>query len=200
MKKKLFLIITLSCIGKSEKLYASSWKDSSAIYYTKEQFANNSGQLNCKCRIKEKAYPFWSDFDFEASGLIRIKLSNKNFQNFKPGSIYGFILNGIKFRYLFSEKKYLAVLKNSFPIAFFVKEDERVGYKYIYKNGVILYLNYNTGKIKEFTKKNIAADFGSNPSMFQKMSSLLNQLKKYKGNISRKNFFKCKKIIHEYFN
>lgn len=191
------LLIHFCFIGK---VFAFSFADSSAIFLTKEQFENNVPQLISPESIKEKSGFLWSDFDYQASGIIRIKSEKNIIREFKPGDVYGFIQNGIKFMYLKNQQKYFSILYDKLPITFLVGDNETIGYKSYYKNGVIFYLNTNTNSLREFTKKNIKEDFKDNTVIFQSLINIFQSLDTYRSNLSIKNFFKCQKIIQSYFN
>src|SRR5690348_18071707 len=64
--------------------------DSSKIYITKNSFINNHADYSSDYFVKEKYWFGWSGFSFQTEGLLRLKLSNGNYKEFSPGSIYGF--------------------------------------------------------------------------------------------------------------
>jgi hypothetical protein len=190
MKK--ILVITTMLLVLHANLFAHSAGDSSAVYFSKEQFDNNNQQLKCACIIKEKAGFIWSYFGYEAEGLIRIKQGKELFY-FQPDSIYGFIMNGIKFRYLPIEKRYVAVLSDTSPVTLFAAQHDGDGYHY--KLSALMYLHPETGKLRAFNRKNMQSDFNTDKLLLSKMTALLIVLDGYKTDLSRKDFLKCQKLI-----
>jgi hypothetical protein len=169
--------------------------DTSQIYITKQEFDSDSAQYACRCRVQEKAGIFWSDFLYEASGEIRVNAKG-NKKHWPAGTIYGFYMNHIKYVFVSTEKKYLAVLDNKLALPLFVKETENVGYRSVFRNGLIVYLNPKDGTTVELNRKNLNRDFAVG-KLHDEMEELDTKLEKYKDYISRKNFFKCQKLTME---
>jgi hypothetical protein len=170
--------------------------DTSRIYVTKRQFDSDSAQYSCKCRVQEKAGIFWSDFRFEASGELRVKAKGFK-QHWPAGSLYGFYMNRIRYVFVPSEKKYLAILNNKLVVPLFVKEIMSVGYRYVLLNGLIVYLSPKNGMAVELTKKNLYRDFAPGTKLLDEMLRLDAKLETYKDYISKRNFFKCQKLTME---
>lgn len=189
--KKLLVITSILLVLHANSL-AYSAGDSSAVYFSKEQFDNNDKQLKCTCIIREKAWFIWSYFGYEAKGLMRIK-QGKDFFYFQPDSVYGFVTNGIKFRYLPIEKRYVAVLSDTSPVTFFAAEHDGDGY--FHKFGAVMYLHPETGKLRILNKKNIQSDFKTDKLLLSKMAAMLALLDWYKTDLSRRDFFKCQNLI-----
>ena len=99
--------------------------DSSKIYITKNSFINNHADYSSDYFVKEKYWFGWSGFSFQTEGLLRLKLSNGNYKEFSPGSIYGFTTGGIKYIYSSAKNKYFAILSEDKLINFFVGENEK---------------------------------------------------------------------------
>lgn len=172
---------------------ANAASDSSGVYSTRRDFGSNQTEYSCKCRIQEKAGIFWSDFLYEASGDLRVNAKN-NKRRWLPGSIYGFYMNGIRYIFIAAEKKYLAVLNNKLTVPLFVKEIEHVGYRYVLRNGLIVYLSLKNGELVELTRKNLQKEFSDDAKLLEAMLSLAAKLGRYSDYISRKNFFKCQQV------
>ncbi len=172
---------------------ANAASDTSRIYITKQQFDSDSAEYSCRCRVQEKAGIFWSDFLYEAMGELRVSAKG-NKQHWPAGSIYGFYMNRIKYVFVPSEKKYLAVLDNKLAVPLFVKETEHVGYKSVFRNGLIVYLSPKDGMSIELTRKNLYRDLAPGTKLLNEMLILDAKLGKYKDYISRKNFFKCQQL------
>lgn len=178
-------------------LSAFKHSDSSWVYYTAQQFENDERQNECACVLREKVGFIWSWFPYDAEGVLRSKEKSGTVKHkyYEPGSIYGFGMNGIKFRWVKEEKKYLAVLSNVPSRQFFVRESVSHGFKTSFSNGIILYRTNDSTRLKKFNRKNIESDFKGSDSGLKRMLSLLNVLEKYTDYLNRRSFFKCREII-----
>lgn len=198
----LFVFLPFLFVTNSKKcFYQSETKiDSSGIYLNQAQFNDNLIQYKSDTRIMEKAGIFWSDFDFEASGIIKTKDSNGNIIQFNPGEIYGFWIDGVKFLYIDKEKKYRALLYRDSVISFFAKENEIVGFKYIDKYGSILFSVKGSENLYKFDTKNLKNNFSDDTLLLGKLQRLLIVLKKKDYYVWHRkyDFLQCQKIIEDY--
>lgn len=184
------LIITFPAIAHISK-------DTNGIYFTKSQFEKNELQLKSLYWIKEKGPILWSDFAYEVSSSIKLKISKEKIKTFTKGSIYGFEKDGIKFINLKSINEYLAVLYNSPSFCLFVKEDNFFLYHQP-KSVAFLYAKNLDSPLKKFNKQNIIADFSDNLVLEKKLVSLYKQVDREKTYFPHKDFFKWEMKIENY--
>lgn len=184
------ILLTIFVINNNQ-LLAFSPGDSSAIYFTKEQYDKDVRQISCNCIVKEKQLFLWNAFKYEASLPIRIKPGHDSTYTYSnPDSVYGFIINDIRFRWVASAKKYVAVLLEQGPIILYVADIQKPHYT----DGIVVYIDATTGKLKHFTKKHIESDFKDNQVVLQKLKEILAPVHKY-SRLTYNHFKECRVSI-----
>lgn len=202
MYNLLFVFLPLLFVTNSKRYFYQSEtiNDSSGIFFNETQFDNNLIQYKSDTRIKEKAGMLWSDFDFEASGIIKTKDSIGNTIQFGSGDIFGFWMNGIKYVYIKKEKKYRALLYRDSLISIFAKDNEFVSFRYIDKYGSLLFSVKGKEDLYKFNNENLKNNFIDNAILLNKLQELLAVLKKEDCYVWHRkyDFLKCKTTIENY--
>jgi hypothetical protein len=175
--------------------------DSSKIYITKNSFINNHADYSSDYFVKEKYWFGWSGFSFQTEGLLRLKLSNGNYKEFSPGSIYGFTTGGIKYIYSSAKNKYFAILSEDKLINFFVGENEKAVYKGLVVDNIFYYSKSIGSDLKIFNKENINRDF-NNSEILLPLLNLEAEIhkKSLDKDMHKKQFFQCKKLVEKYLS
>lgn len=151
--------------------------------------------------IEEKGLLSWYPIDYAAYGTVRARTSatSKDYQEFPLGDIYGFKSQGISFVYLKSNKEYLAVIYKGQPFYMLLDERKQTGYNGSNTiDGIFMFARTLDGPIKEFTRKNIDADFGSNPQMVADLQNLRKELNKHSVSMTRGDFEACRELAKDY--
>ncbi|HTJ10554.1 MAG TPA: hypothetical protein VL547_00945 [Dinghuibacter sp.] len=151
--------------------------------------------------IEEKGLLSWYPIDYAAYGTVRARTSPtaKDYQEFPLGDIYGFKSNNISFAYIKSNKEYLAVIAKGGPFYLLLDERKQTGYNGSNTiDGIFMYARSLDGQLKEFTRKNIDAEFGSNPQMAADMQSLRKELNKHCVSMTRGDFEACRELAKDY--
>jgi hypothetical protein len=134
-------------------------------------------------------------------GTVRIRTSptNKDYVEFPPGSIYGFRSGSIKYIYLKPAKQYLSVIYIGKPFYLFMSSDQQsnVGNTGTTLYGVFMYAKSLDGPLKEFTRKRIDEDFGSNPKMAADLQVLRKNLDQNSSALSKGEFEVCKELVKQ---
>ena len=198
--RKLTMIIILQFIIALHAHAKFCADTSTGIYFTKEQFEIDELQLKSCYWIRENGPIIWSDFAYEASGTIKIKVSKGNIKTFEPGSIYGFKKDGIKFMFVKSLNQYLAILYENPSVYLFMKEDVYFLYHQT-KRVIFLYAtNIDSSFLKKFNKQNILKDFSNNLKLEKKLLDLFEKIDREKTYFPYKDFFKWQKKVEDYLN
>ncbi len=198
MNRRALILFFIAGFFTANRLSAFKHTDSSWVYYTAQQFANDERQNECACVIKEKAGPIWSWFSFDADGTLRSKEKSGSGapKYYEPGSIYGFEMNGIRFRWIKQEAKYLAVLSDGPSLQLYIRATISHGFRTSVNHNFIVYRTNDSVMLKRFNNSNIEEEFKGNASSLKKMLSLLNALQGNIDYLNRRHFFKCRQIIN----
>ena len=174
----------------------------SGIYRTQADF--DAGMLTYASTfpLEEKSLLAWSSFDYVTYSTVRVRTSptNKDYQEFPIGSIYGFRSGNVKYIYLKPGKKYLSVIYMGVPFYLFMSAEKQSGpgnngNTPLY--GVFVYARTLDGPLKEFTRKRIDEDFGSNPKLAADLQVLRKNLDQHSMALSRGDFEVCKELAKE---
>jgi hypothetical protein len=171
----------------------------SGIYHTQADF--DAGMLTYASifPLEEKSLIGWASFDYVTYGTVRVRTSptNKDYQEFPVGSIYGFRSGNVKYIYLKSGKRYLSAVYMGVPFYLFMSAEKQSGpgnngNATLY--GVFMYARTLDGPLKEFTRKRIDEDFGSNPKLAADLQVLRKNLDQHSMALSRGDFEVCKEL------
>jgi hypothetical protein len=174
----------------------------SGIYRTQADF--DAGMLTYASAflLEEKSLIGWSSFDYATYSTVRVRTSptDKDYQEFPVGSIYGFRSGNVKYIYLKPGKKYLSVVYMGAPFYLFMSAEKQNGpgnngSPTLY--GVFMYARTLDGPLKEFTRKRIDEDFGSNPKLVADLQILRKNLDKQSMALSVRDFDVCKGLAKE---
>jgi hypothetical protein len=174
----------------------------SGIYRTQADF--DAGMLTYASAfpLEVKGLIGWSSFDYVTYGTVRVRTSptNKDYQEFPIGSIYGFRSGTVKYIYLKPGKKYLSVVYMGAPFYLFMSAEKQSGAgnngnPTLY--GVFMYARTLDGPLKEFTRKRIDEDFGSNPKLAADLQILRKNLDKQSMALSVRDFEACNELAKE---
>jgi hypothetical protein len=174
----------------------------SGIYRTKADF--DAGMLTYASTfpLEEKSLLGWASFDYVTYGTVRVRTSptNKDYQEFPVGSIYGFRSGNVKYIYFKPGKQYLSVVYMGAPFYLFMSAEKQGGpgnngNPTLY--GVFMYARTLDGPPKEFTRKKIDEDFGSNPKLAADLQLLRKNLDQHSMALSRGDFEVCKELAKE---
>ena len=174
----------------------------SGIYRTQADF--DAGMLTYASAflLEEKGLIGWSSFDYATYSTVRVRTSptGKDYQEFPVGSIYGFRSGNVKYIYLKPSKKYLSVVYMGAPFYLFMSAEKQSGpgnsgNPPLY--GVFMYARTLDGPLKEFTRKRIDEDFGSNPKLAADLQILRKNLDKQSMALSVRDYEACKGLAKE---
>jgi len=171
----------------------------SGIYRTQADFDAGILTYPSTFPLEEKSLISWSPLYYITYGTVRVRTSptNKDYQEFPAGSIYGFRSVNIKYIYLKTGKKYLSVVYTGAPFYLFMsaeKQSSTSDNPIMY--GVFMYAKTLDGPLKEFTRKRIDEEFGSDPKMAADLQALRKDLDKHSGAISPGDFQVCKELAN----
>jgi hypothetical protein len=173
----------------------------SGIYRTKADFDAGMVSYPSTFPLEEKSLISWGTFDYATYGTVRIQTSptNKVYEEFPLGSIYGFRSGTIKYIYLKSAKQYFSVIYMGAPFYLFMYSDKQsnVSNASATLYGVFMYAKSLDGPIKEFTRKRIDEDFGSNPKMAADLQVLRKNLDQNSSALSKGEFEVCKELAKQ---
>ncbi len=150
--------------------------------------------------IEEKSLISWSSVDYAThSTTIRVRTSTttRDYKEFSNGSIFGFRSNNIKYIYLKSAKGYLSVVYKGSPFCLFMSSEKQTGIGDGTQFGVFLFARTLDGPLKEFTRKRIDEEFGSNPKMAADLQILRKELDQHNMNISPEGLRFCKQLAKD---
>jgi hypothetical protein len=172
----------------------------SGIFKAKMDFDMGAVLYGNTFPVEEKGLLSWFPIDYAAYGTVRVRTSaaNKDYQEFPTGTVYGFKSNNISYVYLKSAKEYLAVLAKA-PFYLLMDERKQTGYNgNANLDGIFMYARTLDGTLKEFTRKNIDADFGSNAQMASDLQILRKELNKHSVSMTRGDFEACRELAKDY--
>jgi hypothetical protein len=173
----------------------------SGIYRTQADFDAGMVTYASTFPLEEKGLLSWSSFDYVTYGTVRVRTSqtSKDYQEFPIGSIYGFRNGNIKYMYLKSGKGYLSVVYIGSPFYLFMASEKQnaASGNPAALNGIFMYARTLDGPLKEFTRKKIDEDFGSNPKMAADLQILRKNLDRHSMALSRGDFENCKELAKE---
>jgi hypothetical protein len=174
----------------------------SGIYRTQADFDACMLTYASTFPLEEKSLIAWSSFDYVTYSTVRVRTSptNKDYQEFPIGSIYGFRNGNVKYIYLKPGKIYLSVVYMGAPFYLFMSAEKQSGSgdngnTPLY--GVFMYARTLDGPLKEFTRKRIDEDFGSNPKLAADLQVLRKNLDKHSMALSRSDFEVCREMAKE---
>ncbi len=171
------------------------------IFKTKDLYDQNTVLFGATTQIEQKGLLSWYPVGYSAYGPVRVKQANKDNQEFSPGSIYGFKSDNINFLYLKPLKQYLSVVFSSATFYLLMDERKENGYNGATNiDGVFYYAKTTDGPVKEFTRKNIDADFAANPQQASDMQLLRKQLDKHSITMTRGDFEACRQLSKDYLS
>jgi len=173
---------------------------SSGIYLTQADFDAGMMTYASTFPIEEKSLISWSYVDYAThTNTIRVRTSttNKEYKEFPNGSTFGFRNNNIKYIYLKSAKGYLSVVYKGSPFCLFMYSERQTGIGDGTQYGVFQFARTLDGPLKEFTRKRIDEEFGSNPKMAADLQILRKELDKHSMNISPEGLRICKRLAKD---
>jgi hypothetical protein len=169
------------------------------IFKTKDLYDQNAVLFGGTAPIEQKGLLSWYPVGYAAYGPVRVKQANKDNQEFSPGSIYGFKSDNINFVYLKGLKQYLSVVYSSPSFILMMDERKENGYNGATNiDGVFYYAKNTDGVVKEFSRKNIDADFATTAQEASDMQLLRKQLDKHSITMTRGDFEACKQLSKDY--
>jgi hypothetical protein len=173
----------------------------SGIYRTQADFDGGMVTNPSTFPLEVKSLISWAPFDYVTYGTVRIRTSptNKDYVEFPFGSIYGFRSGSIKYIYLKTAKQYLSVIYMGAPFYLFMSSDQQsnVSNTGTTLYGIFMYAKSLDGPIKEFTRKRIDEDFGSNPKMAADLQVLRKNLDQNSLALSKGDFDNCKELAKQ---
>jgi hypothetical protein len=174
----------------------------SGIYRTQADFDAGMVTYASTFPLEEKSLISWGPFDYATYGTVRVRTSptNKDYQEFPVGSIYGFRSANVKYIFLKPSKKYLSVIYMGSPLYLFMAAEKQAGYgnngnATLY--GTFIYAKTLDGPLKELTRKRIEEDFGSDPKLAADLQALRKNLDQHSMTLSRGDFEACKELARD---
>jgi hypothetical protein len=169
----------------------------SGIYHTQADFDAGRMTYPSTFPLEEKSLLSWSALYYVTYGTVRVRTSptNKDYQEFPAGSIFGFRSGNIRYIYLKPSKRYLSVVYTGAPFYLFMsveKQSSTNDNPSMY--GVFMYAKTLDGPMKEFTRKRIDEDFGSDPKMAADLQALRKDLDKHSIAMSPGEFEVCREL------
>ncbi len=195
-----FAPATKSAPGSHAPTTISAVADSTAnsgIYRTAADFDAGMMVYASSLPLEEKGLISWSPIDYASYAAVRVRASatSKDYQEFSPGSIYGFRSANIRYMYLKSSKKYLSVVYTGSPIYLFMDDQKQNGYNgNVNLNGIFMYAKTLDGPLKELTRRHIDEEFGANPQMAADLQTLRKDLDKNSMSMTRGDFGVCEEL------
>jgi len=173
---------------------------SAGIYLTEADF--DAGRLTeaNMFPIEEKSLISWSYVDYAThTNTIRVRTSpgGGDFKQYSNGSIYGFRSRNVKYIYLKSAREYFSVIYKGSPFCLFMSSEKQTGVGDPIQYGVFQFAKTLDGPLKEFTRKRIDEEFGSNPKMAADLQLLRKELDKRSMFISSTSFEAIKQLAKE---
>jgi hypothetical protein len=173
---------------------------SSGIYLTEADFDAGRMTWPIMSPIEEKSLISWSNVDYATrTNTVRVRTSAtaRDYKEFSNGSIFGFRSNNVKYIYLKSAKQYIAVVYKGTPFSLFMSLQKQTGIGDGTTYGVFQFAKTIDSPLKEFTRKKIDEEFGSNPTMAADLQLLRKELDKRSMNLSPATFQSCKQLVKE---
>jgi hypothetical protein len=172
----------------------------SGIYRTQADFDARRMTYPSTFPLEEKSLLSWSALYYVTYGTVRVRTSptNKDYQEFPAGSIFGFRSGNIRYIYLKPSKRYLSVVYTGAPFYLFMsveKQSSTNDNPSMY--GVFMYAKTLDGPLKEFTRKRIDEDFGSDPKMAADLQVLRKDLDKHSVSMSPGDFEVCRLLAKD---
>lgn len=173
---------------------------SSGIYLTQADFDAGMMRYASTFPIEEKNLLSWSSVSYATrSTTIRVRTSTttRDYKEFPNSTIFGFRNNNIKYIYLKSARGYLSVVYKGSPFCLFMSSEKQTGVGDGTEYGVFLFARTPDGPLKEFTRKKIDEEFGSNPKMAADLQILRKELDKHSIDISPASLRFCKQLAKD---
>jgi hypothetical protein len=173
---------------------------SSGIYLTEADFDAGMITYPATFPIEEKSLIAWSYVDYAShTNTVRVRISatSRDYKEFPSGSIFGFKSNNVKYIYLKSAKQYMSVVYKGSPFCLFMYLEKRTGIGDGTQYGVFEFARTLDGPLKDFTRKRIDEEFGSNPKMAADLQILRKELDKNSMNMSSTSFGVCKQLAKD---
>ena len=175
---------------------------STGIYLTQADFDAGIMTYASTFPMEEKNLISWSAVNYiSSSNTVRVRTSAtaKEYKEFPGSSIFGFRSDNIKYIYLKARKSFLPVVYKGSPFCLFMYPEKQVsGFR---DNGdltgTMMYARTLDGPLKEFTRKRIDEEFGSNPKMTADLQTLRKQLNDHSLIISPGAFKFCKQLAKD---
>ena len=173
---------------------------SSGIYLTEADFDAGMITYSAMFPIEEKSLISWSYVDYAThTNTIRVRVSAtaRDYKEFSNGTIFGFRSNNVKYIYLKSSKQYISVVYKGSPFCLFMYSEKRTGIGDGTQYGIFQFARTMNSPLKEFTRKRIDEEFGSNPKMAADLQILRKELDKHSMNISSTSFGFCRQLVKD---
>ena len=173
---------------------------SSGIYLTQADFDAGMMTYASTFPLEEKSLLAWSAFNYVTfSNTVRVRTSatTRDYKEFPNGSIFGFRSNNVKYIYLKSAKEYLSVLYKGSPFCLFMSLEKQTGIGDGTQFGVFHYARTLDGPVREFTRKRIDEEFGSNPKLAADLQILRKELDQHSMNMSPEAFRLCIQLAND---
>lgn len=196
------ILLAFLFIPNAHSLPVQGFKDSSGIYRTKNDFLVGRISNLSDSKIKITSIPIRLRFPFsiDSDETIYLFQQDRTRIRIRPDSTYGFLMKGIQFVYINSEKQYLAVLNDKKPLYCFLKEKMSHLGKYGQLKDTLLYTQDLDVPLKEFTEENIRKDFSNDQVFMNQLLKLHKDIKKnlFHLDVDRADFFKYQKLVQKY--
>jgi hypothetical protein len=166
------------------------------IYLTQADFDAGIMTYASTFPMEEKSLISWSAINYiSSSNTVRVRTSAtaKEYKEFPSSSIFGFRSNNIKYIYLKTSKTFLPVVYKGSPFFLFMYPEKQVS---AFRDngdltGTMMYARTLDGPLKDFTRKRIDEEFGSNPKMAADLQTLRKELNDHSMTISPGEFKFC---------
>lgn len=173
---------------------------SSGIYLTQADFDAGMMTYAAMFPIEEKSLISWSYVNYAThTNKIRVRTSatSMDYKEFSNGSIYGFRSSNVKYIYLKPATEYFSVVYKGSPFCILMSSEKQTGIGDGTQYGVFLFARTLDSPLKEFTRKRIDEEFGSNPKMAADLQLLRKELDKRSMNISSEGLRICKQLAKD---
>jgi hypothetical protein len=172
------------------------------IYLTEADFDAGIMTYASTFPIEEKDLISWSAVNYISyRTTIRVRTSAivKEYKEFPSSSIFGFKSNNVKYIYVKTGKSFLPVVYKGSPFCLFMTPEKQVSD--VRDNGDLtgrmMYAKTLDGPLKEFTRKRIDEEFGSNPKMAADLQTLRKGLNDHTLTITPGGFNFCKQLAKD---
>ena len=168
----------------------------SGVFKTRDDFQKGAVVYGSTVPMEEKGLLSWFPVEYSAYGVVRVKGASKDGnQEFSTGSIFGFRSDNIAYVFLKPLKQYLSVLYNGSYFYLFMDVRKEQGYNGATTlDGIFMYAKSLDGPVREFTRKAIDAEFGTNPQMVADLQALRKDLEKHSVSMGRGDFEACRQL------